>query len=551
MPSKLLENESSTFECSLTGEFPYFYGYSDAYFEYEFFSSNEDVVFFEYSTLKTFSNITCKPKITSNNSGKSTITVKAYARNRKYSESYYIGEAKAEIEVVDNLDPLNISLSSRELLLDMGQEKMITAMLTPEDARTEIIWSSSDELVATVKNGLVKAIGRGNAAIEARTSNGLSAKCYVTVLGDQDYSGVCVDRLYYDLDRKKHTASVVHENPDSPNGSYISEAVIVPEKIQYYGVDYAVTKIDANAFFNCEITSVKLPETIKVVGYRAFSQTQLEEIELPQGLIEIGKEAFMSTNFESIIIGPNVSKLGEGAFANCHKLKAVYVKEDNPYYVIYDHCLYNASKTKLYYVPIGVTAVQFPAGLETIGADAFYFNKAISSVKFPETLINIEDDAFYGCENLERLSFPNSLMEIGSNAFRDCDNLEEINFGSKLKMIGLDAFSTIHTDILKIVRISVLNPPAADDPFSAYDAILVVPLGRVSAYKKDSVWGRFTTITDDEFSAIEVLHGDIPDKHYNVYDVKGVLLRQGASEEEIGNLPAGIYVIGDKKVIVR
>jgi len=37
MPSKLLENESSTFECSLTGEFPYFYGYSDAYFEYEFF----------------------------------------------------------------------------------------------------------------------------------------------------------------------------------------------------------------------------------------------------------------------------------------------------------------------------------------------------------------------------------------------------------------------------------------------------------------------------------------------------------------------------------
>lgn len=538
IPSRALVGDEIAYTSKLEGTFPPpQYGIT-----YRFSSSNENVA--------TVSGT----KITALNTGKATISVEASITNQRYGGYYYIGTATAEIEVVDNLDPTDISLSSQDFSLDIGQEKTISATLTPDDARTEITWSSSDNSVVTVDEGVVKAVGRGNAFVEATTSNGLSAKCYVTVLGDEDYHNVCIDGLYYDLDRKKNTAAIVHENPDQ-NNSYISGAVAIPEKVQFYGVDYTVTKIDVGAFFNCEITSVKLPETIKVIEFWAFSQTLLEEIELPQGLIEIGKEAFRLTNLESIIIGPNVAKIGEGAFANCRNLKAVYVDEGNPHYVIYNSCLYNAAKTKLYYVPIGQPEVDFPEGLETIGANALESNKVVTSVKFPETLIDIDNHAFYGCVSIEKLSFPNSLLEIGSYAFDGCDNLEEINFGSKLKIIGKSAFFTWNKN-LKVVRISALNPPTADDSFhGCYGATLVVPLGRVSTYKKDSVWGKFAKITDDE-DALSSVDGnmwgdDSNGNKFDVYSLQGILLRQDLTKDEINNLPSGLYLVNGEKFIVK
>lgn len=550
IPAKALIGDEISFKTKLEGTFPSFSGHG--YFEYIYFSSDENV-----ATVS-------EGKITARNPGKANITVRVIARNSKYNDllfplNYYsIGEATAEIEVVDNLDPTDISLSSRELSLDMGQQETLTATLTPEDARTDITWSSSDESVATVEDGLIKAVGRGNASIEARTSNGLSAKCYVTVLGDQDYSGVCIDGLYYDLDRKEHTAAVVHENPNEPNYSYISGEIVIPEKIQCYGADYTVTKIDKYAFLDCEITSAKLPESITSIGHSAFLQSHLENITLPDGLKEIGELAFRQTKLESIIIGPNVSLIGDGAFADCRDLKAVYVDDGNPYFVIYKYCLYNAAKTRLYYVPINNSTVSFPDSLETIGAYACYSNQAVSSIQFPESLITIEHHAFENCVNIESLSFPNSLMEIGDYAFFYSNNLKEIVFGNKLKMIGENAFMTLNGNRLKVVRISALNPPTVDHYYAfynRYEATLVVPLGRVSTYKKDSVWGRFATITDDEndpaLGVESIRDNDIAKTHPDVYDLNGVLLIQGATKEEIRSLPAGVYIIGDKQIVIR
>lgn len=551
IPEKFLVGDKISFKTNLDGTFPSFSG--NGYFSYNYSSSDENT-----ATVSAHDYSSPFGIIKAINPGKATITVKVYANNSKYVESYYIGEATAEIEVVDNLDPTDISLSSRELSLDMGQQETLTATLTPEDARTDITWSSSDESVATVEDGLIKAVGRGNASIEARTSNGLSAKCYVTVLGDQDYSGVCIDGLYYDLDRKEHTAAVVHENPNEPNYSYISGEIVIPEKIQCYGADYTVTKIDKYAFLDCEITSAKLPESITSIGHSAFLQSHLENITLPDGLKEIGERAFRQTKLESIIIGPNVSLIGDGAFADCRDLKAVYVDDGNPYFVIYKYCLYNAAKTRLYYVPINNSTVSFPDSLETIGAYACYYNQAVSSIQFPESLITIEHHAFDNCVNIESLSFPNSLMEIGDYAFFYSNNLKEIVFGNKLKMIGENAFMTLNGNRLKVVRISALNPPTADHYYAfynRYEATLVVPLGRVSTYKKDSVWGRFATITDDENDptlGVESLRdNDVAKTHPDVYDLNGVLLIQSATEEEIRSLPAGVYLIGDKKIVIR
>lgn len=67
--------------------------------------------------------------------------------------------------------------------LEIGETQQLTATVTPEDAiDTSVIWSTSDEAVATVnENGLVTAVGEGTATITATTANGLTDTCIVTV----------------------------------------------------------------------------------------------------------------------------------------------------------------------------------------------------------------------------------------------------------------------------------------------------------------------------------------------------------------------------------
>lgn len=539
IPAKALIGDEITYTTKLEGTFP------PRTIHYKYSSSDESVA--------TVSGT----KISALNPGKTTITVEASIISQRYGDSYYIGKATADIEVVDNLDPTGISLSEQELSMNVGEKINVNATVMPEDARTSITWSSSDESVATVKDGLVKAEGRGNAFIEATTTNGLSAKCYVTVLGDEDYRCVCIDGLYYDLDRTAHEATVVRKNDLSDDGdflinSYISGTVNIPEKVEFYGGDYTVTKIGREAFSWCKITSVTLPTTVSVIENGAFCSSSLEDIVLADGITTIESDAFTLTNLESFIIGPNVTIIGEGAFSNCEKLKAVYVNEANPYFVRYNECLYDAALRKLYYVPINSKSVKFADGVERIGNGAFCGNHALTTLEFPGSLKTIGSAAFGDCNNLKKLSFPNALLEIEDYAFSFCDNLKEIDFGSNLKILGESAFG--ETTRPEIIRINALNPPSAfDNTFSDYNAVLVTPLGRTSVYKKHKVWGKFAKITDDEASSgvNDIEKEDTYGEHLDVYNLQGILLRHDVTEDEVKNLPSGVYIVNGEKTVVK
>lgn len=167
-PSTMLIGDEKSIGASLEGSYTSFSG--NGYFDYSYSSSNSDVL-----------AVSSSGKLTAKKDGKATITVKAYAKNRSYSGSYYIGSASKVIEVVNNLTAKAISIEPQSLDLTLGQEASITATITPKEAETEITWTSSNNDVASVENGRVKAIGKGKANITAKTSNGLTAACAVTV----------------------------------------------------------------------------------------------------------------------------------------------------------------------------------------------------------------------------------------------------------------------------------------------------------------------------------------------------------------------------------
>ena len=90
----------------------------------------------------------------------------------------------AECKVTVKVSSKTITLNEEKATLYLGDSITLSADITPADATNKnIIWTSSDENVARVENGVVTAVGKGAAKITAKTEDtGLEAVCTVTVI---------------------------------------------------------------------------------------------------------------------------------------------------------------------------------------------------------------------------------------------------------------------------------------------------------------------------------------------------------------------------------
>ena len=79
----------------------------------------------------------------------------------------------------------SISLNKSALILNSGETATLTATISPSNATDKhIIWTSDNEAVATVYNGVVTAVSAGTTIIRAQ-AGGKSQSCTVTVTGGE------------------------------------------------------------------------------------------------------------------------------------------------------------------------------------------------------------------------------------------------------------------------------------------------------------------------------------------------------------------------------
>lgn len=181
--------------------------------------------------------------------------------------------------------------------------------------------------------------------------------------------------------------------------------------------------IGGYAFSGRDMTEVKIPETVKIIGSYAFYKcTKLEHITIPDSVTFIDEYAFSHSAIQSIEIPSSVTSISVGTFWYCWKLEEV----------------------------------KLPDTLTSIGASAFSFCRNLKSIEIPSGVTSIA--GFGCCENLEEVKLPDTLTSIGNFTFEECINLKSINIPNSVTSIGDCAF-------LKCINLKHINIPSSVTSF--------------------------------------------------------------------------------------
>ena len=107
-----------------------------------------------------------------------------------------------------------VTLNETALSLRPTEKATLTATVAPENTTDTLVWTSSNDAVATVKDGVVTAKSEGTATITAACGSA-KAECVVTVLPPILATGVTLDKAalkLYEGDAAKLTAMVKPED---------------------------------------------------------------------------------------------------------------------------------------------------------------------------------------------------------------------------------------------------------------------------------------------------------------------------------------------------
>lgn len=107
-----------------------------------------------------------------------------------------------------------VSLNNSTLSLTVGSSETLTATVSPDNATNKTVsWSTSDSGVASVSDGLVTAVGVGNATITVTTEDGgKTATCAVTV-NPVEVTSVTLDQNTLSLTKGGTATLVATVNP--------------------------------------------------------------------------------------------------------------------------------------------------------------------------------------------------------------------------------------------------------------------------------------------------------------------------------------------------
>lgn len=288
-----------------------------------------------------------------------------------------------------------ITLDKSSLTGYVNQSYTLTATVNPQNATNKnIVWKSSNESVATVKNGVVTTVGEGSATITATTEDGgFSAECTVTVLlssysgtivlpdvGAGTQEGVCGENAYWRITDDgilEITGTGAMEDYTDEN-----KAPWIRYKDNIFEIYIeGITHIGDCAFYGCDLVEfVSIDESVASIGDFAFADCSLlQDISFCDTVTELGESAFDGCSaLMSVKLPSGIKEIENKTFANCSSIEEITI----------------------------------PKGVETVADNAFSSCASLVKINIPASVIGISENAFDGCENLVICGYEDTFAKV-------------------------------------------------------------------------------------------------------------------------------------------
>ena len=197
-------------------------------------------------------------------------------------------------------------------------------------------------------------------------------------------STTSMDSYCYGFDKNTGAITNYYCHPGNSYGYETISDVEIPSNID--GV--RVVTIGTQAFYQKNLTSVVMPETVTTIASNSFFGNQISSLVIPSSVTSIGSYAFNNNQLpddEAFIYARNA----DGS-------------EDKTNLISYG----GANKNPV--IPEGVTRISYRA----------LYGCHLLSVEIPDTVITIESAAFLA-NNLTHIDIPDSVTSLSGNAFND------------------------------------------------------------------------------------------------------------------------------------
>jgi len=220
--------------------------------------------------------------VTTLKAGEATITAKAGEQT-----ATCVVTVKAKVIAVTG-----ITLDKATAEVTEGESLTLVATVAPDNATDKtVVWSSSDETVATVKDGVVTTLKAGEATITAKAGE-QTATCVVTVKENTKITEVSVSLThtassYCETDANAYISTVdaakEHVNNSKFSGTwqgaaYAEFSVLLPEGISIKSATLTWSGIGSSKDRTTDIMYVNAGETL---DYETMKSTGTEKVNLP------------------------------------------------------------------------------------------------------------------------------------------------------------------------------------------------------------------------------------------------------------------------------
>lgn len=218
------------------------------------------------------------------------------------------------------------------------------------------------------------------------------------------------------------------------------EKLVIPEGYETVG---------DQAFYNCtSLGTAVLPESMKVLGYAAFQGCgSLYAINIPDALEDAGFNCFLGCN--------HIEKplYNDKCFFYCpSEMTGEYTIPGSPQRI--NKMAFYESRLSTVHIPssvkvieesaflqsYGLTSIELPSGLDSIGMNAFDFCGNLETIAIPDNVSYIGTNTFRGCPKLQSAVLPQGMRCIPAGIFDGCSELRDVELPERLDSIGAYAF---------------------------------------------------------------------------------------------------------------